>query len=173
MRINAVQLSEGACFEIASVEFMPPLDGIRRVRVNLCSGTACWLARNLFCCCFRNQCLSDSLHVQERLTTWFAGSGDPEVEDAVDPCEFLTRTYAHDQASLMKDLHALQHKLDELDPTWIGQSITSELHVLRAKPLLVSGVCPTHSSIAWVAPPSCLGCVQHCCLVYGGVPTIS
>ena len=74
----------------------------------------------------------------------------------------------------MKDLHALQHKLDELDPTWIGQSITSELHVLRAEPLLVSGVHPKRSSIiALVAPPSCLGCVQHCCLVCGGVPNIS
>ena len=125
-------------------------------------------ARNSFCCYFRNPCPSANLQLQERLTSWFVGSGDPEVEDAVDPCEFLTRTYSHDQASLMNDLHALQHQLEELDPTWIGQLLTSELHVLRdTEPLLVSDAHPTRSSIALVAPPSCLGCVQRCCLVCG------
>ena len=45
-------------------------------------------------------------NIQERLTAWFVGSGDPEVEDAVDPCEFLTQTYGHDPDSLMRDLAA-------------------------------------------------------------------
>ena len=66
-----------------------------------------------------------NLNIQERLTAWFAGSGDPEVEDAVDPCEFLTQTYGHDPDSLMRDLAAVLSRMEQLDPTWMGQSLQS------------------------------------------------
>ena len=54
------------------------------------------------------------------------------MEDAVDPCEFLTQTFAHDPDSLMRDLAALQFRMEELDATWMGQVLQSCMcHVLH------------------------------------------
>ena len=64
-------------------------------------------------------------NIQDRLTSWFAGSGDPEVEDAVDPCEFLTLTYGNDPDLLMRDLAAVNSRIEGLDPSWMGQSLQS------------------------------------------------
>jgi len=54
------------------------------------------------------------------LQSWFIGSGDPEVDDAIDPREYLTITYGNDYGRLQTMLMGLQSKLEELDPTWLG-----------------------------------------------------
>ena len=46
------------------------------------------------------------------------GSGDVELEDAVDPCKLLTKNYHHDHRSLTVQLKLVETQLEALDPTW-------------------------------------------------------
>ena len=54
------------------------------------------------------------------------GSGEVELEDAIDPCTFLTNLYEHDHAALTAKLNIIETQLQQLDPTWsTGQVSTS------------------------------------------------
>ena len=49
------------------------------------------------------------------------GSGDLELEDAVDPCDFLTRRFAGAPADLAAIITAVMKRLEHLDGTWTGR----------------------------------------------------
>ena len=49
------------------------------------------------------------------------GSGDLELEDAVDPCDFLTRRFAGAPADLAAIITAVMTRLEHLDGTWTGR----------------------------------------------------
>jgi hypothetical protein len=97
------------------------MDDIGCIRVSLCS-VPTWLEHTSVA---TPPPPPANLNIQDRLTSWFAGSGDPEVEDAVDPCEFLTLTYGNDPDLLMRDLAAVNSRIEGLDPSWMGQSLQS------------------------------------------------
>ena len=46
-----------------------------------------------------------------------AGSGDLELEDAVDPCDFLTQRFAGEPADLAAIIKAVKTQLEHLDGT--------------------------------------------------------
>ena len=50
-------------------------------------------------------------HIEAR----HCGSGDVELEDAVDPCELLTKNYQHDHESLTVKLKLVETQLEALD----------------------------------------------------------
>ena len=70
------------------------------------------------------------------------GSGEVELEDAVDPCTFLSQHYEHQHASLTAKLQMVENQLDNVDPSWSkGTLSTSMLDVPAAgseKVLLLS-----------------------------------
>ena len=58
------------------------------------------------------------------------GSGEVELEDAVDPCTLLTKNYQHDHESLTAKLKLVETQLEALDPSWSkGQLSTSMIDV--------------------------------------------
>ena len=57
------------------------------------------------------------------------GSGDLELEDAVDPCDFLTRRFAGAPADLAAIIIALKTQLEHLDWTWAGHRSDPVLHM--------------------------------------------
>ncbi len=46
------------------------------------------------------------------------GSGDPELEDAVDPCDYLTKRFGDSPNDFVQIILALQRRLEHLDGTW-------------------------------------------------------
>ena len=58
-----------------------------------------------------------------------AGSGDLELEDAVDPCDFLTQRFAGAPADLAEIIKAVATRLGQLDGTWSGRRSSPASHM--------------------------------------------
>ena len=46
------------------------------------------------------------------------GNGDVELEDAEDPCAYLTRAYPPDPPAMYRKLKDMCDQLEHLDPSW-------------------------------------------------------
>ena len=63
----------------------------------------------------KNQTLQKILrHIEEQ----HCGSGEVELEDAVDPCTFLTQTYHHEHNTLTAKLQIVETQLEALGSSW-------------------------------------------------------
>ena len=49
------------------------------------------------------------------------GSGDVELEDAEDPCPYLTRVYQPDPLVIYQKLKDVCDRLERLDPSWMSR----------------------------------------------------
>ena len=61
-------------------------------------------------------------HIEAR----HCGSGEVELEAAVDPCTLLTKNYQHDHGNLTAKLKLVETQLEALDPTLHGQNGSSQ-----------------------------------------------
>ena len=58
-----------------------------------------------------------------------AGSGDVELEDAIDPVEYLTQRFGSAPAEFAAIIAGLQTRLEHLDGTWAGRRNAPETHM--------------------------------------------
>ena len=56
------------------------------------------------------------------------GSGEVELEDAVDPCAFLTQAYAKDHMTLTSRLKSVEIHLETLDPSWSKEQPSTSMN---------------------------------------------
>ena len=63
--------------------------------------------------------------IMRTLESWCCGSGDPELDDAVDPCEWLCASHPN-QKALLADLMSVHARLEALDPTWSTRRSTPD-----------------------------------------------
>ena len=67
--------------------------------------------------------------ILEHIEAHHGGSGDVELEDAVDPCDYLTQRFASAPADFAKILTELRTRLENLDGTWAGRCSTPVSHM--------------------------------------------
>ena len=60
-------------------------------------------------------------NILEHIEAQHGGSGDAELEGAVDPCEFLTQRFASAPADFAAIITKLGTRLMRLDGTWAGR----------------------------------------------------
>ena len=60
------------------------------------------------------------------------GSGEVELEDAVDPCKLLTQNYQYDHESLTAKLKLVETQLEALDPSWSTGQLSTSMSVVPA-----------------------------------------
>ena len=66
------------------------------------------------------------MKILKHIEAQHCGSGEVELEDAVDPCAFLTQHYKDDHQALTTKLRIVEAQLEALDPTWSkGEVATS------------------------------------------------
>ena len=65
----------------------------------------------------------------EHIDKQHGGSGDPELEDAVDPCDYLTQRFANAPERLVAIIRDLQTRLEHLDGTWAGRRPVAVAHM--------------------------------------------
>ena len=59
--------------------------------------------------------------ILEHIEKQHCGNGDPELEDAKDPCDYLTERFGGSPGDFMDIIRALQRRLEHLDGTWTGR----------------------------------------------------
>ena len=66
--------------------------------------------------------------ILQHIEAQHCGSGEVELEDAVDPCSWLTRQFQSDHTGLSTRLRNVESQVEALDPSWQkGQLDTSML----------------------------------------------
>ena len=60
------------------------------------------------------------------------GSGEVELEDAVDPCKLFTKNYQHDHGSLTAKLKLVETQLEALDPSWSKWQLSTSMMAVPA-----------------------------------------
>ena len=60
------------------------------------------------------------------------GSGEVELEDAVDPCTLLTKNYQHGHEHLTAKLKLVETQLEALDPSWSNWQLPTSMIVVPA-----------------------------------------
>ena len=64
------------------------------------------------------------VRILKRIEQQHCGSGDADLEDAVDPCAFLTDRYGSDKAALTHRMKLAEKRLEDLDPNWAMGRLT-------------------------------------------------
>ena len=73
----------------------------------------------------KNQTLQKILrHIEEH----HCGSGEVELENAVDPCIFLTQAYHHDHNTLTAKLKIVEAQLEALDSSWSKAQVATSMN---------------------------------------------
>ena len=67
--------------------------------------------------------------ILQHIEAQHCGSGEVELEDAVDPCTFLTQLYENDTVALTTKLQSVESQLDTIDRSWSKEWCTSMFDV--------------------------------------------
>ena len=83
------------------------------------------------CSCFDQEPRGLQNKLLKRIITFIerqhCGSGEVELEDAVDPCKLLTKNYQHDHESLTAKLKLVETQLEALDPSMVKKDSSQHL----------------------------------------------
>ena len=88
--------------------------------------------------------------ILEHIENQHCGSGDVEVEDAVDPCDYLKKRFGDKPEEFAQIFHDLQRRLQSLDDTWLGRGPEPiESMPSSPEPGQVLAMCMWHIWVSW------------------------